>query len=157
MEKTKEAFQDLLGSENHCHGCGCANEKGYRLKSYWEGDTDVSVCIFKPEPHQCAGTPDIVHGGVSAAIIDCHANNLAMALAYQRTGRPIGSDPKIWYVTARMKIDFMLPVSIDKDIRLIAKALKQEGRKTWIECRLFSGEKLCIQSELLMIEIARKD
>ncbi len=156
MEKQRDAFQDLIGPENHCHGCGCANENGYRIKSYWEGDSDVAICTYTPKPYQCAGTPDIVHGGVSAALIDCHANNLAMALAYQRAGRPIGSEPKIWYVTARLKMDFMGPLPIDRDIVLKAQPMKIDGRKSWIECRVFSEDKLCLQAELLMIEVERK-
>ena len=38
------AFQDQ-GSVHHCHGCGPANEKGLRLKSYWDGDEAVAQIL----------------------------------------------------------------------------------------------------------------
>lgn len=155
MEKEKEAFQDLIGPENHCHGCGCANEKGLQIKSYWDGDSDESVMTYMPQPHQCAGLPQVMHGGVLGSLIDCHGNNLAMALAYHRDGRKVGSHPLIWYVTARLKIDFVGPVFMDKEITVRAKMIKNEGKKSWIECQLFQGENLCCQSELLQIKIDR--
>jgi len=40
------AFQDQ-GSVHHCHGCGAANERGLRLKSYWEGDEAVAQCAIR--------------------------------------------------------------------------------------------------------------
>jgi len=49
------AFQDQ-GSVHHCHGCGAANEKGLRLKSYWDGEE--AVARWRAAPHYCGGSPD---------------------------------------------------------------------------------------------------
>jgi acyl-coenzyme A thioesterase PaaI-like protein len=155
MDREKEAFQDLIGPENHCHGCGCANEKGLQLKSYWDGDKDESIAVFKPAPHHSAGMAEYVNGGIIASVIDCHGNNLAMALAYHRAGRKVGSLPKIWCVTGRLEIDYKLPVPIDCELLLRARLLEQEGRKSWIECLLYADDLLCVRGKLLQIEIAR--
>jgi len=153
MEKI--AFQDLIGPTNHCHGCGAFNEKGLRLKSYWDGEE--AVARYRPLPHQTAGSPLYVNGGILASLVDCHGNNLAMAAAYGREGREVGSEPKIWCVTARLAIDYMRAVPIDKELHLRAKVTRQEGRKTWLECLLTVDEEICVRGELLQIEIKRED
>jgi len=155
VEAEKEAFQDLIGPQNHCHGCGVENEKGMRLKSYWDGED--AVANWKPSLHHTAGSKDYTNGGIMASLIDCHGNNLAMASAYRRAGRKVGSEPKIWCVTAQLKIDFLEPVPINQTIHLRAHVLKNEGRKTWIECQLSVNNQLCVKGELLQIEIQRND
>ena len=155
MVKEKEAFQDLIGPENHCHGCGCANENGLQIKSYWDGDG--AVATYWPKPHQCAGSPHYVNGGILASLIDCHGNNTAMATAYHRAGRKVGSLPKIWCVTAKLDISYKAPVSMGKELLLRSRITKQEGRKTWLEVNDFVEDKLCVQAELLQIEVKRED
>ena len=106
---SEQAFQDQ-GSVSHCHGCGPDNEKGLRIKSYWDGDE--AVCTWQAEPYQCGGSKDIVNGGIIASLIDCHSLNLAIAQAYKAEGRPIGSVPKIFYVTANLKVDYHRPTLV---------------------------------------------
>lgn len=154
-ERETEAFQDLIGPKNHCHGCGAFNEKGLRIKSYWDGDE--AVAVFKPQAHHTAGSPMYVNGGIIASIIDCHGNNLAMAAAYHRAGRRVGSEPKIWCVTAQLSVDYLAPVRIDKEIHLRARVTRQEGRKSWIEVQLTVEGELCCLGELLQVEVMRMD
>lgn len=151
MEKEKEAFQDLIGPDNHCHGCGNANPRGLHLKSYWDGDE--ATAVWKPEIHHTAGSPKNVNGGILASLIDCHSNNLAMASSYHRSGRPVGSDPKVWCVTAQLNIDFKYPVPINREIQLRSRILKIEDRKTWVECQLSVQGVLCVEGKVLLIEI----
>jgi len=154
-KKETEAFQDLIGPGNHCHGCGMANEKGLQLKSVWDGDD--AVAVWTSAPHHTAGSENYVNGGILASIIDCHCNNLAMASAYHRAGRRVGSEPKIWCVTARMEIDFKKPVPMGREIHLRAKIKKNEGRKTWLECQLSVDGEPCVTGLLLQLEIKRMD
>jgi acyl-coenzyme A thioesterase PaaI-like protein len=154
MEKEKEALQDLIGPANHCHGCGVGNPGGFYLKSYW--DDDEAVAVWKASAHHTAGSPDYVNGGILASLIDCHSNNLAMASSYHRAGRPVGSTPHIWCVTAQLKVDYKKPVPIDQEIHLRARILKNERRKTRVECLLSIKGEICARGEVLLIEIQRK-
>ena len=153
MDSEKQAFQDLIGPENHCHGCGVGNPRGLYLKSYWDGDE--AVAVWKPAPHHTAGSAAYVNGGILASLIDCHSNNLAMASSYRRVGRPVGSEPKIWCVTARLNIDYKKPVPIDQEIHLRARVLEHERRKTRVECQLGTETEVCALGEVLLIEIDR--
>ena len=147
------AIQDLIGPSNHCHGCGPENSKGYRLKTFVEGDSFVSR--FRPEPHHCAGSTEIVNGGVLAALIDCHCVNSAMAHEYQRAGREVGSEPKIWCVTGQLNVRYSKPTPMGKELVLTAKIDKTEGKKTFVSCSVAVDGVPTVTAEVLAIRIER--
>lgn len=149
---SEQAFQDQ-GSVSHCHGCGPDNEKGLRIKSYWDGDE--AVCTWQAQPHHCGGSKDVVNGGIIASLIDCHSLNLAIAQAYRAEGRPIGSPPKIFYVTANLSIDYRRPTPIAKPLDLRARITKVEGRKTWVRCTLSVEGQVCAAGEVLGVRVRR--
>ena len=147
------SFQDL-GSVSHCHGCGPDNEKGLRIKSHWDGDE--AVCNWRPQSHHCGGSKDIVNGGIIATLIDCHSLNLAIAHAYKSEGRPIGSSPKVGYVTGSLSVCYLRPTPIDQTLELRAKIARVEGRKAWVNCTLSAGGQLCAKGEVLGIRVERR-
>lgn len=147
---SENAFQDL-GSVKHCYGCGADNEKGLQIKSYWDGDE--AVCTWKPEPHHCGGTENMVYGGIIASLIDCHSLNLAIAHAYKDERRPIGSSPRILYVTADLNISYLRPTPMDSSLHLRAWITKLEGRKSWVSCTLSADGQLCAKGEVLGIRV----
>ncbi len=146
-------FQDQ-GSVHHCYGCGADNEKGLQIESVWDGEE--AICTWRPKPHHCGGSKDIVNGGVIATLIDCHSLNLAIAQAYKIEGRPIGSSPKIHYVTASLNISYLRPAPIDKPLHLRAAIKKIEGRKTWLYCTLSADGQSCAAGEVLGIRVHRE-
>jgi acyl-coenzyme A thioesterase PaaI-like protein len=149
----QKPFQDL-GSVSHCFGCGADNDMGLQIKSTWDGDE--AVCTWHPKPQHCGGSKDIVNGGIIASLIDCHSLNLAIAQAYRTERRAIGSRPKIFYVTAHLKVSYVRPTPIDQAVRLRAKIDKVEGRKTWVTCTLSSGGEVCAKGEVLGIRVQRE-
>ncbi len=151
---SKQSFQELFGSDNHCFGCGMHNGHGLRIKSFWDGD--YAVAIFNPQSYHCAGSTTIVNGGILGALIDCHCNCFAIADAYKREGCEMGTNPKIWYVTANLNVSYKKPVAIDTPIYLKAVVSKIDGRKTWMSCELFSKDALCVTGEVLSIRLIDK-
>lgn len=145
------AFQDQ-GSVLYCYGCGADNDKGLRIKSFWDGDE--AVARWKPEPHHCGGTPRTLYGGVIASLIDCHSLNLAIAHAYRAEQRPIGSAPRIGYVTANMNISYLKPAPVDRPVELRARVSKLDGRKAWVNCTLSAAGEICAKGEVLGIRVA---
>ena len=133
------AFQDQ-GSVHHCFGCGAGNEKGLQLKSYWDGDE--AVARWLPLPHCCGGTQHNVNGGIIAALIDCHSLNLAIANAYRLEQRPIGTTPRIGYVTANLNVDYLKPTPVEEWLELRAVITKLERRKAYVRCELHAAKVL---------------
>ena len=144
------SFQDQ-GSVRHCHGCGVDNERGLGLKSFWDGDE--AVARWHPEPHHCGGRREILNGGIIASLIDCHSLNLAIAHAYRAEKRPIGSAPRIGYVTANLTVSYLKPVPLDKTIELRARIVQLEGRKARVHCDLSADGEICATGEVVGIRV----
>jgi acyl-coenzyme A thioesterase PaaI-like protein len=139
------------GSVRYCHGCGPDNEKGLRIKSYWDGDE--AVATWKAEPYHCGGTPDNLNGGIIASLIDCHSLNLAIARAYRDEERPIGSAPRIGYVTANLSVSYLKPTPLREPVDLRARIDKIEGRKTWVSCNLTAAGELRAMGTVLGVRV----
>ena len=128
-------FQDGLHG-NHGYGCGAWNDKGLRIKSFWDGDE--AVCIFEPEPHHAAMPPDVMNGGIIAAVIDCHGVCSAIADAYRTEGREVGEGDKIWYATASLTINYRKPTPIDGPVTARARLIEKGRKKTVFAVDLYS-------------------
>jgi acyl-coenzyme A thioesterase PaaI-like protein len=149
---SERAFQDQ-GAVNYCHGCGPDNERGLQIKSFWEGDE--AVATWKAEPHHCGARKEIVNGGIIATLIDCHSLNLAIAHAYRIERRPIGSAPKIGYVTRNLNVSYLKLTPMDQTLKLRARIAKIEGRKSWVTCTLNAGGQICATGDVLGIRVNR--
>lgn len=146
----EQAFQDQI-PHNFCYGCGPGNDQGLRIKSYWDGDESVST--FMPDASHTAGPRHLLNGGIIATIIDCHCICTAMADAYRREGREIGSDPNIWYATASLKIEYLQPVPIDRNVKLRARVIEAGPKKTRIACSLLSEGLECARGDVLAVRV----
>lgn len=80
-----QALQDIHAPHNKCFGCGPANEKGLRIKSFVNGDTIVAH--FQPETHHEAWE-GVVNGGIVGCLFDCHSNWAAAYHLMQSSGAP---------------------------------------------------------------------
>ena len=85
MSTPELSLQERYGPESVCYGCGPANERGFRIRSFPEGD-DV-VATWQPEPHQHA-FDNVLNGGVIGTLLDCHLNWTAAYHLMQRRGPP---------------------------------------------------------------------
>ncbi len=145
-----QAIQDQI-PHNHCYGCGTLNPRGLRIKSYLQGQE--SVCRFQPSPDHMAGPTHVVYGGIIAAVIDCHSLCTAIADAYRVAGRPLGSEPLLWAVTASLKVDFLAPTPIDQPMELRARVRETKGRKRIVDCTVRSGGRDCARAEVIAVEV----
>ena len=64
------SLQERYAPDNRCFGCGPANDKGLRIRSFPEGDT--VVCEWQPRPEHEAWE-GVLNGGVIGALFDCHS------------------------------------------------------------------------------------
>jgi acyl-coenzyme A thioesterase PaaI-like protein len=151
---TKRAVQDSYPAEfNHCFGCGCLNEHGHQLKSYWsdESGEDV-VASFVPKPYHMAG-PGFVYGGLIASLVDCHGTGAAAAFSYRAEGREMGSSPVLRYVTASLKVDYLKPTPLGPTLQLRARAREIRKRKVIVDIELFADDILTVRGEVIAVRI----
>lgn len=129
-------FQDSLHG-NHCFGCGAWNDRGLRIKSFWEGEE--AVCLFTPAEHHSAMPPDVMNGGIIAAVMDCHCVCTSIADAYRRAGREIGEGEPLWYATAALQVRYLLPTPVAGPVSVRARIVEAGARKTVLKARLFAS------------------
>ena len=85
------AFQDYYPDDlSHCYGCGRQNEHGYRIKTFWDGEENVTR--FSPEPFHCA-IPGFVYGGLLAESPTACRPGCCLPCATSRTS-PVGYSPR---------------------------------------------------------------
>jgi acyl-coenzyme A thioesterase PaaI-like protein len=144
------AIQDRI-PHNHCYGCGPDNPKGLQIKSYWDGEE--SICTYRPRPEQMAGPTHLLYGGTIASLIDCHSVCTAIANQYELEGREIGEGEPIWCATGTMTVKYLKAVPIDKPVTLVATISEASGRKTIVDCKVYSGEELVAEGDVIAIRV----
>jgi acyl-coenzyme A thioesterase PaaI-like protein len=143
-------FQDRM-VDNYCWGCGADNPRGLHLKSEWA--QEVAVASWLPDPAHAAGPRHLLNGGIIATLLDCHAVCTAIADAYRREGREIGSDPEIWYATASMRVEYLRPTPLDATLSLVATLTRTADRRTVVECVLEAAGKERARAEVEAVRV----
>lgn len=146
------AFQDYYPDDYaHCFGCGRLNEKGLKIKSYWDGDE--SVCRFLPNDYYTGGMKTILYGGVIASLIDCHGAGTAAAAQARELNLQVkpGNMPR--FVTAALKVDYLAPtpVGVELELRGVVKEIK--GRKVIVKVNVSSGKTLFAKGEGVFVQL----
>lgn len=144
------AFQDSM-KDNFCWGCGADNPDGLHLKSEWDGDR--STGRWSPSPQYAAGPRHFLNGGVIATLLDCHGVCTAIADAYRRAAREIGSDPDIWHATTSMEIRYLRPTPIDVPLVLHGTISAVGDNGTTVECVLEAAGKERATARVMSIQV----
>lgn len=150
IERPPEAYFQNHMPGNVCFGCGIDNPQGLQIKSYWEGED--SVCHWHSKEH-FHGWPSLLNGGVMATLVDCHCMCTAMAYAYKMEGRPLDSEPHYKYATGTMTVKYLKPTSNDHPVELRAVVSEAKGRKTTVQCKIFSQGELTGEAEVIAIRV----
>ena len=120
------------GPEDTCFGCGHQNERGLKLVFTRTGERTVEA-EYEVASHWC-GPPDIVHGGIQAALLD-EVTGAAAACGFD-DGAPV--------VTADLHLRFRRPCPAGKPLRIQAEIQRIEGHDAFVtgEIRDADGEVL---------------
>jgi acyl-coenzyme A thioesterase PaaI-like protein len=130
-----QSLQDRYAPNNACFGCGPANAKGLRIKSFVEGDTVVAE--WHAEKHHEA-FPGMLNGGIAGALLDCHSNWTA-AWHLMKAG---GADVPPCTVTAEFHVKLKRPTPTDVPIRLRAKVVESSADRAVVEAEMEAGGKV---------------
>ncbi len=145
------AFQDLYPDRwSHCYGCGRLNEKGLKIRSFWDGEETVATVVPRPEH---TALPGWVYGGLIASAIDCHATGSAAAAAHRAAGGALGKGDLPRFVTARLEVDYLAPTPIEAPLELRSKLLEVRERKVTLETELHAAGRLCARGRAVLVRV----
>jgi acyl-coenzyme A thioesterase PaaI-like protein len=141
-----KSLQETYAPNSICFGCGPANPKGLRIRSFAISANETSA-EFTPEKYQEA-FPGMLNGGIIGALLDCHSNWTA---CYALMKQADLSEPPCT-VTADFHVKLRAPTPSHQKIILRAKAVELKADRAKIEAELFTlqtdgagnqSEKLC--------------
>ena len=129
------SLQERYAPAGICFGCGPANPKGLRIRSFPEGDEVVAD--WTPEPHHEA-FPGMLNGGIIGTLLDCHSNWPA-AWHLMRSG----ADHPPVCVTAEFAVKLRRPTPSGGPLRLRARVAESGDDRAVVESSLESGGQVC--------------
>ncbi|MEA2572543.1 MAG: hypothetical protein QOI24_4544 [Acidobacteriota bacterium] len=129
-----KSVQETWAPQNRCFGCGPANEKGLRIRSFEEGEE--LVCEWKPEPHHLA-FEGIVNGGIVGALLDCHSNWAATMHLMKRAK----ADVPPCTVTADFHVVLKRPTPIDALLTIRAHVVESTDDRAVVEASIEANGK----------------
>lgn len=130
-----KSLQATYAPNNRCYGCGPANEKGLRIRSFAEGDE--LVCDWHPEPHHLA-FDGIVNGGILGSLLDCHSN---WAAAYHIM-KARGANELPATVTSDFHVTLKRPTPLDATLHLRAKVVESSDDRAVVEASIEANGKI---------------
>lgn len=130
-----QSLQERFAPTNRCFGCGPANEKGLRIRSFEQGDT--VVCEWTPQEHHEAFA-GILNGGICGCLLDCHGNWTAAWHLWKTTGGP--ELPST--VTAEFHVKLRAPTPTSGPVRLVARVVESSASRAVVEETLEAGGKV---------------
>ncbi len=133
---SEPSLQERYAPQNICFGCGPANDKGLRIRSFLQGDEVVAD--WTPAPHHQA-FEGMLNGGIIGALLDCHSNWAATIHLMQKTG---AAAPPCT-VTADYAIKLTRPTPAGQAVHLRARVVASTDDRATVEATLESGGKVC--------------
>ena len=130
------SLQEKYAPHNACFGCGPANAKGLKIRSFPKGNTVIAS--FRPESYQEA-FPNVLNGGIIGALLDCHSNWTAAWHLMVKGGL---SQPPCT-VTAEYSVKLLRPTPSNAVIHLEAQVVQSSEDRATIEATLSGGGKVC--------------
>lgn len=130
-----QALQDRHAPENRCFGCGPANDKGLRIKSFVDGDQLVAE--WRGEPHHEA-FDGMLNGGIVGTLLDCHSNWAAaihLMAALQADAPPCT-------VTAEFHVKLRRPTPSNLPVTLRARVVEGGPDRAVVEATLEADGKV---------------
>jgi len=132
-----QSIQERFFEDMMCFGCGPANAKGLRLRSF--PTEQGTVAKFLPWPEHDNGL-GYLNGGIICTVLDCHSAT-PMVLEAERLGLT-ASGLALPYVTAGLDVRYLRPTPLREPSELRARIISGDDSEMTVEAELHSDGKV---------------
>lgn len=132
----EKSLQETYAPNGTCYGCGPANGRGFRIRSFARGEEVIAE--WTPQPHHEA-FPGALNGGVIGTLMDCHSNWTAIWHMIRRQGL----DHAPATVTAEYHVRLQRPAPSGAPVLLRARVVESSDDRVTVQCHLEAGGKTC--------------
>jgi uncharacterized protein (TIGR00369 family) len=98
-----------------CFACGLENSFGLQIRFYDNGVDEVVANFVVPDHYQ--GYPGIVHGGITATILDELVGRAVMAENLDK-----------FMVSAKLEVRYRKPIPTGEPLKMMGKVIRRRGR-----------------------------
>lgn len=140
------SMQEKFAPNSICFGCGPANEKGLKIKSY-RNNEGLEMEFETSEEHQAF--PGIINGGIIGTLLDCHGNWVAAIALMDEEG----DEKPPCTVTASYSINLRRPTPANSKLNIKGKVIEIKGKMVKVELEMKVGEKICATGEGTFVAI----
>lgn len=144
------SLQETFAPNGICFGCGVANEKGLRIRSFPNENGEEVEATWHAEPHHQA-FPGMLNGGIIGALLDCHSNWTAAYFLMKRQGK---SEPDCT-VTANYSIKLLRPTPFEATLVLKARVVESTDTSATVESELIANDKVCATCKGLFVAVTQ--
>ena len=133
-----KSLQETYAPSGRCFGCGPANEKGLRIRSFATSDSADAklVCDWTPEKHHEA-FEGVLNGGIIGALLDCHMNWTTVFHLMKKGNL----DHAPCCVTADFQVVLKRPTPLGP-VHIESRVLSSEADRATIEATMTAGGKV---------------
>jgi acyl-coenzyme A thioesterase PaaI-like protein len=128
------SLQEKYAPLSLCFGCGPANDRGLRIRSFVRSGEVVAA--WQPEKHHEA-FPGMLNGGIIGSLLDCHCNWTAAWHLMQA----LGLEQPLCTVTADYAIKLLRPTPTDGPVELTARVVEATADRATVEGLLTAAGK----------------
>lgn len=127
------SLQERLAPDSRCFGCGPANLRGLRIRSFPMPDASGTqlVCEWQPEEHHMAAE-GMLNGGIVGTLLDCHSNWTALWHLRSRDQR----HDLPCTVTGDFHVELKAPTPTDRPLQLYSRVVEASARRVTVEARI---------------------
>ena len=119
---------------------GSKNSNGMRMKAFFQESKVVTNYTFDK---QFQGGPGLVHGGILSAAVD---DLMGYAAAIHDRA----------CVTAKLEVNYILPVSIEEEFTIEAWISKFDGKKVYAESIIQNSENVHTETKAIFIDLGER-
>jgi acyl-coenzyme A thioesterase PaaI-like protein len=133
-----KSLQEKYAPQSICFGCGPANEKGLKIRTFEDGEkSTISAPWYPKKEHQAF--EGILNGGIIGALLDCHSN--WTAAWWLMKSKNLDHPPCT--VTADFHVKLLRPTPVDQPIVLKAKVEDSIDNQVKVSAELIANNKVC--------------
>jgi uncharacterized protein (TIGR00369 family) len=141
------SLQERYAADGRCFGCGPANERGLRVRSFEQPDGSVVATWHASPEHEAFD--GFVNGGILGTLIDCHSNWTAVAALLDRDGRDVAPSS----VTADLSVRFRRPTPSDRPLRLVGRVVDLGQDRVTVETTIEVDEEVTARGRATFVVV----
>lgn len=136
-QEAGQSVQERYLPDLMCFGCGPANPRGLRLRSFETADGAVWA-DFQPWSEHDNGL-GYLNGGIIATLLDCHS---AAAVVVAARDLGVAPDGGLQYVTAGIEVRYRRPAPLSNPVQLLARPVSVDEGTILVDAELWWDDKV---------------